>query len=185
MGRRFSRVKQGAYYNTALGNYIEYLNTAATRPRQIGTRDPMDFKSVYVRPFGTNLGGTTELVEGRAQDTHITKLQPLINTASTKCKVYIASGLESNTVVSLNGFKPARVIWQNATSRDTTVKVSQITGLQYLGYNNVGRYSCPFGRDAETDNIFSSFGSLKVLLKSQAGAINRVSLTEENITYEA
>ncbi len=185
MARRYSRIKQGAYYNTALQNYIEHLQTAATRPRQIGVREPLDFRPVYVRPFGTNLGGATEVVEGRAQDGHITALKPLIDQAGTGCKVYTVADLASNVVVPLGGFKPARVIWQNATARDTGVATSQVTGLQYLQYRNVARRSCAFGRAAETDNIYSSFSTLKAVLKGQPGAINRVSLSEENITYEA
>ncbi len=183
MGKRFSRIRQGAYYNQGLTNYIQYLQTAATRPRNLGTRPDYDFISVFVWPFGADLGGTTERVEGRAQSAHYTTLAPLINGTGTGAEVSNAIG--GNTLVSFGKFRPARVVWQRNASKTKTVETSQITGLKYLSYE-AARLSCPFGRKADGDTIYDSFNALKGVLKSQTGlAVNRVSLSEENIDYTA
>lgn len=183
MARRFSRIRQGAYYNQGLTNYINYLQTAATRPRRLLTRPEMEFISVFVWPFGADLGGTTERVEGRAQSTHYTTLAPLINGAGTGAEVSNAIG--ANTLVAFGKFRPARVIWQRSASKARSVETSQITGLQYIKYD-AARLSCPFGRKADGDTIYDSFNALKGVLKSQTGlAVNRVSLSEENIDYTA
>lgn len=183
MARRFSRIRQGAYYNEGLNNYIQYLQTAATRPRQLLTRPEMNFISVFLWPFGADLGGTTERVEGRAQDGHYTVLAPLINGTGTGAQV--SNTVTPGSLVSFGKFRPARVIWQRNASKARSVETSQITGLQYIKYDTE-RLSCPFGRAADGDTIYDSFNALKGVLKSQTGlAVNRVSLSEENIDYTA
>ncbi|MEO0538387.1 MAG: hypothetical protein AAF215_31555 [Cyanobacteria bacterium P01_A01_bin.123] len=179
MAQRFSRIRQGAYYNQGLTNYINYLQTSATRPRRIGQQGPRNLTlQVYITPFGFDIA-TDELVPVKANPDSYTALSTYINGAGTGAQV--GDTLGANTVVTERGFRAARVVWFRNATRAVNVTTSDITGLQYLNYTG-DRDSCPFGRNTATDDQIDAFNAVKAaVLQATAGAnsVNRVSLSRE------
>lgn len=181
MSNRYTRIMDGPRLKTAFDNYVQYKNEAATRPRKIGTRPSYNYSPVYIYPFGLDLAAITNRLAFKAQSTHITTLSPLINDPSTGCQVDVDTSPAN--IQEIRNFKPAKVTWQRSTGKQKTTATSEVTKLEYLTYEGVQRFASPFGRSSETDNVYDCFVALKSLLKAQPFQINRVSLSEENITY--
>jgi len=184
MGRRFSRIKQGALYQEGLTNYINYLNTAATRPRRIGQMGARGTTlTVYLTPFMADIA-TDELAAARVNPTHYSQLSTYINAGGTGAQV--ANTLGANNIVQIPKFRAARIVFFTNATRSVQVTTSDITGLQYLKYNGE-RSSCPFGRNLETDNQMDAFQQIKAgILAGFAGnEIKRVSLQREVMSSEA
>lgn len=178
MARRYSRIKQGALYNAGLQNYIQYLQTAATRPRNIGTRGARgDTALAYITPFGFDVA-VDELANSRVNPEDYTALSTYINGAGTGAEV--SNTLGANNLIDEKGFRAARVIWFNNATRNVTVERSDVTQIQYLKYTG-DRRSCPFGRATATDDQIDAFNGVKAaIVQARSGdAINRVSLQRE------
>lgn len=177
MADRFSRIKKGAYYNGALQNYIEYLQQAATRQPNVGSRGALPARQqVFVEPFGKDMG-SGNVVAVFAAETSVTELADDINFAGTGARVLTTLG--GNTVVAAPGFSPARVNYFRNANRSVTTPVSKFTGKEYLKYAG-SRFSCPFGRNTASDDQDDAFAAVKARLMAQTGlAVKRVSLQPE------
>jgi hypothetical protein len=181
MGNRYSRIRQGAQLNQALTNYINYLSTP--RVPNVNSRGARNLnQQVYVTPFKVDVA-TDEVAAARVNPDHFTRLGTLINGAGTGASVETTLG--ANSVVSLPKFRAARVVYQHANTRVVSVETSDITGTRYLKYENVDRFSCPFGRNLENDDEGDSFLAVKAaILQAETGEIRRVSWTREKVGVE-
>ncbi|MDV3352015.1 hypothetical protein QGP82_25260 [Leptothoe sp. LEGE 181152] len=97
----------------------------------------------------------------------------------------VTDAIGSSTIFPINGFSPARVVWNRATDKVLVPKRSAITNQLYGAYENVNRDSCAFGRAAEDDDMHDVFAAIKSqILTTNAGfGLNRVSLTRERRRY--
>lgn len=183
MGRRYSDVKRGAQLNTALNNYINYLQTMGTRPSKIGQYGPRNLNTTaYIQPFtGTFTAG--EVVTAKCTDDSYTTLATTIN-GSTFANV--TNSIGADTLINLPKFRAARIIMFLNATRSVTVQTSDVTGLQYLKYAGT-RYSCPFGAAADTDDQMEAFLDIKaaLLAANSAADVCRVSLSREYIGVES
>lgn len=179
MASRYSTIRKAAQLAEALRNLRLYEDT----PRQPklnsrGARKPS--KNIYIVPFGRDLE-TDEVVRVRGSVAGYTALAGQINTASTQGEVTDQVG--TKTVVTVSGFRPARVVWFRNATRSVIEKKSDVTKIDYLKYNG-DRDSCAFGRKVATDNQYDAFDDIKtVITSSGALVINRVTLTPERIRY--
>ncbi|MBE9157695.1 hypothetical protein IQ265_12785 [Nodosilinea sp. LEGE 06152] len=183
MANRFSDIKRGAQLQSALNNYINYIQTKATRPSRIGTQGPRDLsKTVYVMPFTAEAGATGVCMARCSQESYSTLAQ-YIN-ASTHANV--AEALGTKTLINLPKFSAARLVFFRNGTRVVNVETSDVTGLQYLKYSGT-RTSCPMGADVDTDDQMEAFLDIKaaVLAAFAGSAVKRVSLSREKVGVEA
>lgn len=183
MGRRFSDVKRGAKLNTALTNYINYLQTAGTRPSRIGTQGARNLSVVlYIQPFTAQVAAD-EFLMARTTPESDTKLRTIVNGVTHAA---VTNTLGANTIITLPKFKAARVVYFENSTRSVSVQSSDITGLQYLKYAGE-RFSLPFGANADADDQMEGFLEAKaaILTANAAAAIKRVSLSREYVGVEA
>lgn len=183
MGRRFSDVKRGAKLNTALNNYINYLQTAGTRPSRIGTQGPRNLSVyLYIQPFTVTVAAD-EYLQARCTPDSDTKLRAIVNGVSDAA---VTNTLGANTVITLPKFKAARIVYFENSTRSVSVQSSDVTGLQYLKYNGE-RFSIPFGAQAAANDQTDAFLQAKaaILAANAAAAVKRVSLTREYVGVEA
>lgn len=178
MGSRYSDIRRGAQLQQDLTNYITYLSTPRTP--NVGGGDARGAqRQLYVTPFGQDIE-TDETVRVQAKTTSYTALTPYIVTGNG-ASVETTPG--AKTVIGVNGYKPARVVWFRNTTRQVRVERSNVTNRQYLHYEG-NRDSCPFGRAAATDDQIDVFNAIKadILTATSTNAVNRVSLTREKIS---
>ncbi|MEA5449712.1 hypothetical protein VB780_14100 [Leptolyngbya sp. CCNP1308] len=183
MGARYSDIKRAAKLQAGLTNYINYLQTSATRPSRIGTQGPRDLsKIVYLKPFTIDVAAD-EVVTARCNPEHYNQLGATINASSIAA---VDDAIGANTIVGIPKFSPARVVLFRNATRSVTVATSDVTGLQYLKYNR-DRYSVPFGATADIDDMMDSFLDVKarLLTVNAAAAVKRVSLVREKVGVEA
>lgn len=183
MGRRYSDIKRAAKLKQGLDNYVNYLQTSATRPSRIGTQGPRNLsQTVYVEPFTIDYG-VDGVVMARANPAHYNALQATINASPQAAVITNATG---KTQLSLPKFSAARVVLFRNNTRSVTVATSDVTGLRYLKYNG-DRFSCPFGGTADVDDMISAFLDVKarLLVANAAAAVKRVSLVREKVGIEA
>lgn len=183
MGRRFSDVKRGAKLNTALNNYITYLQTAGTRPTRIGTQGARNLSVfLYVQPFTVTVD-SDEYLQARCTPDSDTKLRTIVNGVSGAA---VTTTLGANTLISLPKFRASRVTYFENSTRSVSVQSSDVTGLQYLKYAGE-RFSLPFGAQTATDDQQDAFLQAKaaILAANQAAAVKRVSLGREYVGIEA
>ncbi|MBE9159720.1 hypothetical protein IQ265_23205 [Nodosilinea sp. LEGE 06152] len=183
MGRRYSDIKRAAKLQQGLTNYINHLQTAATRPSKVGTRGARDLSQiVYIEPFTVGIEAD-EVVQARCSPTSFTTLSTAINASSI---ARVTAALGAKTVVNFPKFSPARIVLFRNNTRAVTVATSDVTGLQYLKYNG-NRFSCPFGATADIDDQMDSFLDVKarLLTANAAAAVKRVSLVREKVGVEA
>lgn len=181
MARRFSRVKQGQKLADAWTNYKSYWDNYASRPSRVGQGTPLELDAIcYLTPFSIDVPLST-VVSARAYNSGYTTLQNYINTGSDG-QASVANALGGNSVTNIAKFRPARVIWQRAATRSISTPTSQFTGQEYLKYNNLERFSCPFGATADTDDIMDAFLAVKATVLAVPGfEVSRVSLQRENV----
>jgi len=180
MSRRYSRIREGARLNTALTNYIQYLQTLGTRDPQLNSQGARGAtQQVFWHPFGI-LFTATEVYPSRVNPASYTLLAPYINGAGTGASV--ANVLGGDALVEEKGARPARVVWFRNATRAVAVARSEVTNMQYLKYNG-DRDSCPFGANTEADNEIDAFNQIKgaILEATANNEINRVSLQRERM----
>ena len=177
MADRFSRIKRGAYYNGALTNYIQYLQEAATRQPNVGSRGARTVrKQVYVTPFGKDLG-TDKVVAVQMPNASWGKLATEVNGAGTGARVLETAS--AGDVVAAPGFTAARINYFENQTRSVTTPTSKFTGKEYLKYSGE-RYNIPFGRATASDDQDDAFAAVKAgIIQGNTNAIKRVSLQPE------
>lgn len=181
MARRFSRVKQGQKLADAWTNYKNYWDNYASRPSRVGQGTPLTLDAIcYVTPFTIDVPLSTK-ASARAYNDGYTTLQNYINTGSDS-QASVSDALGGDTVYNISNFRPARVIWQRATTRSISTPTSQFTGQEYLKYNNLERFSCPFGGTADADDLMDAFLAIKATILAVPGyEVSRVSLQREHV----
>lgn len=169
MGRRYSRILQASYLNQAVDNYVQYIQQASTRTRNIGggTAKPPQV-DLAIEPFNIDVASGEKWLARVGQPSRA-QLGTGVGTA-----VQEVGG--SVDAIKVAGFQPARIS-VFIGSGSSTVATSKITGLRYLKYNGTN-YSHPFGRVASTDREQEIFNNVKAAL---AGANRRFSLRSERI----
>lgn len=183
MGGRYSDIKRAAKLQAGLTNYINYLQTAATRPSRIGTQGPRNLTQiVYVEPFTVTVAAD-EVVAARCTPESYNALNASINGSSI---AGVANTLGAKAVVSFPKFSAARVVLFRNNTRVVNVETSDVTGLRYLKYTG-DRFSCPFGGTANVDDMMDAFLDVKarLLTANAAAAVKRVSLVREKVGVEA
>jgi hypothetical protein len=179
MGKRFSRIKQGSKMAAAWESYKNYYDTP--RPSRLGTLGARDLDAIcYIEPFTVDIA-VDSYVMARAYNSGYATLSAHIQ-ASTVADVQNTRG--TRTLYNVPKFTPARVIWQRANVRSVSTPPSRFTGQEYLKYNNLERYSCPFGATADTDDLMDSFLDIKARILGAPSAqyeVSRVSLQRERI----
>jgi len=182
MARRYSDVKRGAKLNTALNNYINYLQTAGTRPSRIGSQGPRDLSQLlYFAPFTITVDAD-EVVQGRCSTDSKAKLMAVVNTATGAA---VADAIGANALIGIPKFKAARIVYFENSTRAVTVQSSDVTGLQYLKYAGE-RFSIPFGAQTATADQTDAFLASKaaILTANAAAAVKRVGLQREYVGVE-
>lgn len=183
MGSRFSRIENAARLEAARVALQAYRDSAATRQPGVGTGSPRELDAVcYTQPFIVGVQAT-EVTATKAYNQGYTILSPIINRSSIAA---VANALGASTIRNIPKFRAARVIWQRANTRSISTPLSRFTNQQYLKYNNVDRYSCPFGSTADTDDMIDSFLDVKSEVLSETGfEISRVALQREQVGIES
>jgi hypothetical protein len=180
---RMSDVKRGRQLNEALTRYTSYLTTVRTP--NVNSRGARAAQTVCgVIPFDIELGAG-EIIQVNSPTEGVAALSTIIN-ENPGSEVLTGNGLNGKTVAVFRGFKPARVVVVQATTRSVTVATSGITGSRYLKYQNTDRFSCAFGRqsDASTGKMVTVFQELKGRYRNRTGfEINRVSITPEKFSF--
>ncbi|MEA5448349.1 hypothetical protein VB780_07205 [Leptolyngbya sp. CCNP1308] len=183
MGRRFSRIKEGQKLADAWTAYVNYWNTASTRPSRIGQGTPRQLDAMcFIQPFtiSVNVG---EVVSAKAYNDSYTTLATYINASSV---AEVSNNIGASTMINIPKFRPARVRWQRAVNRAISTPTSKFTQQEYLKYENVDSFSCPFGATADTDDMIDSFLDVKARVLAVTGfEVSRVSLTREQVGIEA
>lgn len=180
MSRRYGNIIQSARLRPALDRYITYLNGTATRPSRVGTRGARgNTKVVFVTPFMFDIP-TGQIVQSSVDPADYSALSAVINANSGA----VTDAAGASDPVRRVGFSAARLVTFGNATRSTSVATSEITGLSYLKYNG-DRRSCPFGRQAATDDMFDAFEDMKAAwLTTNAGlAVKRVSLQRERYNF--
>lgn len=177
---RYSRIRQGAQLNQALQNYITHLSTP--RVPNLNSQGPRNLtKQVYVTPFKADVAAD-EVAAAKMNPDHFTRLGARVNGAGTGAQVDEAIG--ANSIVSLPGFRAARVVLFHNATRAVTVSTSEVTGTRYLRYAG-DRFSCPFGRALENDDEGDAFLAIKAaIFAAETGDVIRVSWTREKLGVE-
>lgn len=183
MGARFSRIENAARLEAARQALQQYRDEAATRQPRVGTGTPRQLDAIcYTQPFIVGVA-TTEVVATKAYNDGYTTLSPIINRSSIAA---VSNALGTNTPRNIPKFRAARVIWSRAASRSISTPLSKFTNRQYLKYNNLDRFSCPFGSTVDTDDMIDSFLDVKAEILSETGfEISRVALQREQVGIES
>lgn len=167
MARRFSRIKQASYLNQAVDNYINYLQTAATRPRNVGGGQPRPPQiALAIEPFTVATAADENYLAYASQPAR-SQMSSSIGTSA----IEVGGAVNAKKVA---GWSPARITMFVGTGT-SAVATSAITGLRYLKYNG-SSYSHPFGKAAATDSEYDKFLAIRAVL---AGNNRRFSLKSE------
>lgn len=139
------------------------------------TRRRENQTQLYLEPFGFAL--TNQMVRSQAAESHVPILLPFI-TAGDNAALQSTAPTDK-APIKLNGFAPARVVWQRNKTYEVEVATSRVTKRKYRKYI-VDRFSCPFGAKNASSDMISAFNDIKTLLLAEAQyEINRVSLIPE------
>ncbi len=178
MATRYSQIKRGAEYDTALDNYVQYLRDSATRPTKRlrgGSRENRRaLIRAAVRPFGLPVDAD-ELIEVKASAASGTALGPTLGVR------LIRSGAELASAQSVRGFRPARLSAFRGTGAAEYAQ-SKVTKLWYLKYAG-DSFSLPFGALTETEEQGVAARALKAQIITFFGSaeIKRVSIAPEKV----
>lgn len=180
MASRYSRIRDANQLVRALENLRAYEDQERTpRVNSQGARDKQI--PVYVVPFGRDIL-STEVVRVNNSQPSYTALETLVNNGGGSGSVTNTAG--TKTVITMNGFRPARVVWFRNAQRIVSTETSDVTRIQYLKYDGT-RSTCAFGRGVDGDNMYDSFEAIKtaILTANPSLEVNRVSLQREKISY--
>ena len=178
---RYSDIRRGAQLAAAQQAYIQHISTP--RDPDIGSRGARPpQRPVYLVPFGFDLGDAADVIQVNNSVQGYTALAASVNAAAGAA---ITDTLGASNITPINGFSPARVVWQRAANKVLVARRSKVTNQQYGAYDNLQRDSCAFGRAAEDDDMHDVFAAIKGgILTANAGLeVNRVSLTRERRRY--
>lgn len=179
MSTRFSDIKRGQKLATALTNYTNYLQNAATRPSNIGQQGPRDLSvEIYLKPFTQDVAAD-EVLLARCSAASQTAM---LATMDTITGAMVDTTIGANSLVAIPGFSASRAIMFMNATRSVAVETSDVTGLKYLKYNGT-RYSVPFGATADTDDEMDVFLEIKaaLLAANSTAETLRVNLSREKI----
>lgn len=178
MARRYSQIKRGAEYDTALTNYVDYLRNAATRPTKRlrgGSRGARrETIPAALMPFGLDLGAGN-YIRTRVSQAAVAGLgNALTNRLFT-------SGANLTGATPLVGFRPAKVTGFQGNGAAAYVQ-SKITKLYYLKYEG-DTYSAPFGALTATEEEGEAYGLVRAAVTTAFGAsdIKRISFSPERV----
>jgi hypothetical protein len=174
---RFSDIRRGGELKLKLDAYVNYLqNPPARQLNSRGDRAPSS--PVYFIPFGAVLSGADKVLTADANDAGYGLLSSFINASPSGD---VTNALGSKEVTSIGRFRPAKVtVFQNATKIKTTPP-SRFTGRPYLKYAG-DTFSCPFGAQAASSEMFGAFAEIKATLRARTGLqVNRVSFIAERL----
>jgi hypothetical protein len=153
MTRRFMNVLRGYRGETAKNRYLDRLRGLG-QGENVGTKGGRpNSKTLYVQPFGQNLG-TTLYLKCSALEPSWTGLKAY-SQVSTRTKETI-SGTDS--AIKIKGFNPARIV-RRTKDATGTASTSKLTGLKYLKYNTTS-ISAPFGRHTATEKEVDAFEAI-------------------------
>lgn len=178
MSRRYSQIKRGAEYDTALNNYVDYLRNAATRQTKRlrgGARgQTRQTVAAALRPFGMELDTGTFAATRVSQDSLTGLTNALVNRLFTQ-------GTQLANAERLSGFRPAKVTAFRGTGQATYVQ-SKITKLYYLKYQG-DTFGAPFGATSDAEEeVVGSRAVKAAVLTAFAGADNkRISISPEKV----
>ncbi|QYO62785.1 hypothetical protein [Leptolyngbya sp. 7M] len=178
MSRRFSQIKKGAEYDTALTNYVDYIRNAATRPTkrlQGGTRGGRrQTVPAALRPFGMDLGENA-FVLVRVSQQSVTGLGNALTN-----RLFI-QGTQLANADRLSGFRPARVQAFQGNGNAAYVQ-SKITKLFYLKYEG-DSFTAPFGALTTAEEFETGASAVRTAVVTAFGAadIKRISFTPEKV----
>lgn len=178
MSRRFSQIKRGAEYDTALTNYVDYIRNAATRPTkrlQGGTRGARrETIPAALRPFGMNMAADTYIAVRASQDSVTGIGSALTNRLFTQ-------GTQLEAADKLSGFRPAKVTAFRGSGNAAYVQ-SKITKLYYLKYEG-DSFSAPFGALSDTEEFETGASAVRAAIVTAFASadIKRISFTPEKV----
>lgn len=178
MSRRYSQIKRGAEYDTALNNYVDYLRNAATRQTKRlkgGARgSTRQTVSAALRPFGMELDAG-QFAQVRVSQDSVTGLGNALTTR------LFTQGTQLANSEKLAKFRPAKITAFRGTGTATYVQ-SKITKLYYLKYAG-DTFSAPFGALSDTEEeVVGSRAVKAAVLTNFASADNkRVSIAPEKV----
>lgn len=178
MSRRFSQIKKGAEYDSALTNYVDYIRNAATRPTkrlQGGTRGARrQTVPAALLPFGMALPADT-FVLVRISQPSVTGL------GSALTNRIFTQGTQLANADRMAGFRPARVQAFQGNGNATYVQ-SKITKLWYLKYEG-DSFTAPFGALTGNEEFETGASAVRNAIVTAFGAadIKRISFTPEKV----
>lgn len=178
MSRRYSQIKRGAEYDTALNNYVQYLRDAETRPTkrlQGGSRGARrETIPAALLPFGMDTGAGAYIAV-RAGQNSVTGL------GSALTNRLFTQGANLANATRVVGFKPARVSAFQGNGAAAYVP-SKITRLYYLKYEG-DSFSAPFGALTATEEEQAGARLVRTAVISAFGAsdIKRISFSPEKV----
>jgi hypothetical protein len=178
MARRYSQIKRGAEYDTALNNYVTYIRDAATRPTkrmQGGSRGARrETISAALLPFGIELPANTYASTRISQTSFAAIGAALTNRTYT-------GATQLNAATPLANFRPARVAAFRGTGAATYVQ-SKVTKLFYLKYEG-DSYTAPIGALSATEEEADGCRLVRTAILGIFGAadIQRVSFSPEKV----
>lgn len=178
MANRYSQIKKGLEYETALNNYVDYLRNPANRTTKRmtgGTRGARrSVVAAAVKPFGMELPAADYI-----RVTVSTDSQTALATAVSTRLFIDGQNLENST--KLAKFRPARVnsFFGTGAASYAQSKVTKLWYLKYTGDSN----SVPFGAIAATEEeqVGSRIVRAAVLGLAGGADIKRVSVSPERV----
>ncbi len=180
MAKRYRDIRRGNQLKNALDKYVTYLQTLGDAPPNIGSKGPIAPRIlVEIEPFGLKSGQAPIKALVRASGDDYATLGVLF-AAETDSKVTVPPTADA---IRRDGFVPARISAFLHPTKTMTPKTSGITGQSYAKYAGKSR-RCPFGRNAATDELFTSFALITTRFHAEFGTTNemrRISLQVERM----
>ncbi len=181
MSKRYRDIRRGNQLKNALDKYTSYLQTLGDTPPNLNSKGPIGPRvNIEIEPFGLKEGEGPNRVLVRAGAADLQVLAVLF-TPDTDAKIVNPA---SANAVRFDGFRPARVVTFMNPTRVVSIATSKITNNQYLKYQGKSR-NCPFGRNADTDELFTSFGKIVTRFHTQFAnqQVRRISLQVEKVAF--
>ncbi len=193
--RPYSLVLIGARKESARTKYLQFLAGAADRPSRIGSQGARPERvSLAVQPFAFSLPENI-LAQGSALLPAVVSLQG-IAAVSERVKLGVKTGApatstptgvsltriaDTDELLGIKNFSPARIIRRVYQTKTATKKNSEITGLAY-GYRKSTSVSVPFGKKNATDTITDAFKAVSDAIEGADGnGLTQVFLKEEDV----
>lgn len=178
MSNKYSQIKKGLEYQTALDNYVEYLrNPANRRTKRLvgGTRGAQrQSRIACVLPFGIDQAGGEKYLT-QVSEASWNALGAVIGARLSVTQADLA--LSSK----VSKFKPARASVFRGSGAASYVQ-SKVTKLFYLKYTG-DSYSIPFGAvsEGEEEQVGSRVVKAALITGGSGSDVNRVSISPERV----